>query len=127
MSYKILVVDDDLDVLETRKIILEHNDYEVETAASINVAKEILSKRKIDLILLDVMMERETDGFAFAQFVKSNEKFKKIPIILATAVNKRTKFNFDIEIDKDFMPVEKFMEKPIDSDELITTIRGLLK
>ncbi len=127
MSYKILVVDDDIDVLESRRIVLEHNNYEVETASNIKVAGEILEKMKIDLILLDVMMEKDTDGFNFAQEIKSNKKFKHIPIILATAVNQRTKFKFDIETDGDFLPVEKFMEKPIDPDDLIVAIRGLLK
>jgi len=127
MSFKILVVDDDIDVLETRKIVLEHNNYDVETATNITVAQEILENEKIDLILLDVMMEKDSDGFTFAQRVKANPKFKKIPIILATAVNQRTKFKFDIEKDGAFLPVEKFMEKPIDPDDLIVTIRGLLK
>ena len=127
MSYKILVVDDDVDVLDSRKIVLEHNNYEVLTATNIHVADEILKREKIDLIILDVMMENDSDGFNFAQQVKSDEKFAKIPIILATAVNQRTKFKFDIEKDGAFMPVEKFMEKPIDPDDLIVTIRGLLK
>jgi len=127
MSYKILVVDDDIDVLETRKIVLEHNNYDVETATNIEVAQEILEKGEIDLILLDVMMERDSDGFVFAQQVKNDDRFKNVPIILATAVNQRTKFKFDIEKDGDFLPVEKFMEKPIDPDDLIVTIRGLLK
>lgn len=127
MTYNILVVDDDIDVLETRKIVLEHNNYDVETATNITVAKEILEKDKIDLILLDVMMEKDSDGFIFAQAVKNDDRFKDIPIILATAVNQRTKFKFDPEKDGDFLPVEKFMEKPIDPDDLIVTIRGLLK
>lgn len=127
MSHKILVVDDDIDVLETRKIVLEHNNYSVLTATNIRVAKELLEKEKIDLIILDVMMEKDSDGFTFAQDVKNDNKFKNIPIIMATAVNQRTKFKFDIEKDGDFLPVEKFMEKPIDPDDLIATIRGLLK
>jgi CheY-like chemotaxis protein len=73
------------------------------------------------------MMEKDSDGFNFAQYVKGHEKFRHIPIVLATAVNLRTKFKFDIEKDGDFLPVEKFMEKPIDPDDLIATIRGLLK
>ena len=127
MRHKILVVDDDIDVLETRKIVLEHNNYEVVTATNVKVAEEILNKNGIDLIILDVMMENDSDGFNFAQKLKNSEKFRKIPIILATAVNQRTKFKFSIEDDGDFLPVEKFMEKPIDPDDLIVTIRGLLK
>ncbi len=127
MSQKILVVDDDIDVLESRKIVLEHNNYEVITATNIAVAQEIVEKGKVDLIVLDVMIEGDSDGFNFAIFLKGKEEFKNIPIILATAVNQRTKFKFDLERDGDFMPVEKFMEKPIDPDDLIVTIRGLLK
>ena len=127
MSYKILVVEDDIDELEARKIVLEHNNYNVETAASAAVAKEILESKKIDLILLDVMMEKDSDGFNFAQNIKHNEKFKHIPIIMTTAVSQRTGFKFDKKTDGAFLPVEKFMEKPIDPDDLIAAIRGLLK
>ncbi len=127
MSYKILVVDDDVDVLDSRKIVLEHNNYEVLAATNIHVADEILKREKIDLIILDVMMENDSDGFNFAQKIKGDKEFNHIPIIMATAVNQRTKFKFDIEQDGVFIPVEKFMEKPIDPDDLIVTIRGLLK
>jgi DNA-binding response OmpR family regulator len=127
MSRKVLVVEDDIDVLDAHQIVLEHNNYEVVTATNIKVAKEVLGHNKIDLIILDVMMEKSTDGFNFAQFVKMDQRFKHIPIIMATAVNKRTKFKFDIKQDGHFLPVEKFMEKPIDPDDLIATIRGLLK
>jgi CheY-like chemotaxis protein len=127
MSHKILVVDDDIDVLETRRIVLEHNNYDVVTATNVEVAREMLEKENIDCIILDVMMEKDSDGFTFAQEIKNTETFKAIPIIMATAVNQRTKFKFDIEKDGDFLPVEKFMEKPIDPDDLIVTIRGLLQ
>lgn len=127
MSHKILVVEDEIDILEAHKVVLEHNHYEVLTATNVGVAKELLEKHSIDLILLDVMMEKDSDGFNFAQYVKGSKKYKHIPIVLATAVNVRTKFMFDLEKDGDFLPVEKFMDKPIDPDDLIATIRGLLK
>ena len=127
MDSLILVVDDDIDVIETRKIVLEHNNYEVLTATNIDVAWELLEKNPVGLIVLDVMMNKDSDGFNFAQKVKADPKYSGIPIILATAVNQRTKFNFDPEEDGDFLPVEKFMEKPIDPDDLVMAIRGLLK
>jgi DNA-binding response OmpR family regulator len=127
MSHKILVVEDEIDILEAHRVVLEHNHYEVLAATNIGVAKELLEKHSIDLILLDVMMEKDSDGFNFAQYVKGSKKYKHIPIVMATAVNKRTKFMFDLEKDGDFLPVEKFMDKPIDPDDLIATIRGLLK
>lgn len=127
MSKRILVVEDDVDVLDSRKIVLEHNNYSVATATNVPGAREILEKENIDLIILDIMLENESDGFHFALFVKMHESFKSIPIIIATAVNQKTRFKFDISKDREFLPVEKFLEKPIDHDELIVTIRSLLK
>lgn len=127
MNEKILDIDDDVDVLEARKIVLEQNNFDVVQATNIKVAKEILEKEKIDLIILDVMMEKDSDGFNFAQWAKMDEKFKQIPIIVATSVSQRTGFKFDVEKDGAFLPVEKLLEKPIDPDHLIETIKSLLK
>jgi CheY-like chemotaxis protein len=127
MNKKILDIDDDVDVLEARKIVLEQNNFDVVQATNVKVAREILQKEKIDLIILDVMMEKNSDGFNFAQWAKMDEKLKQIPIVMATSVNQRTRFTFDIEKDGDFLPVEKFLEKPIDPDDLIKTLNGLLK
>jgi CheY-like chemotaxis protein len=127
MKKTILVVDDDVDILESRKIVLEHNSYKVLTAPTIRVAWEMVEKQPVDLIVLDVMMEKDTDGFTFAQKLRAHPDYKKIPIIMATAVNQRTKFRFDPATDTDFLPVDKFMEKPIDPDDLIMAIQGLIK
>ena len=127
MKKKILDIDDDPDVLEARRMVLEHNNYDVIQATNASVAREILENETIDLIILDVMMQKDTDGFNFAQFVKMNQKLKHIPIIMVTAVSQRTPFKFSPETDGAFLPVEKFLEKPVDPDDLIATIRGLLK
>ena len=87
MNKKILDIDDDMDVLEARRIVLEHDNFYVVQATNVKVAEEILEKEKIDLIILDVMMEKDSDGFNFAQRIKLNEKFKHIPIIMVTAVS----------------------------------------
>lgn len=127
MAIKILDIDDDQDVLTARKLVLEHDGFEVIQTTNIVVAREILENESIDLIILDVMMQKDSDGFNFAQHIKMNEKFKEIPIIMVTAVSQRTPFKFDPETDGTFLPVEKFLEKPVDPDLLIATIKGLLK
>jgi DNA-binding response OmpR family regulator len=127
VAIKILDIDDDQDVLTARKLVLEHDGFEVIQTTNIVVAREILENESIDLIILDVMMQKDSDGFNFAQHIKMNEKFKEIPIIMVTAVSQRTPFKFDPETDGTFLPVEKFLEKPVDPDLLIATIKGLLK
>jgi DNA-binding response OmpR family regulator len=127
VALKILDVDDDQDVLEARKMVLEHDGFEVIQTTNIDVARETVENESIDLIILDVMMQKDSDGFNFAQHVKLNEKLKHIPIIMVTAVSQRTPFKFNPETDGAFLPVEKFLEKPVDPDLLIATVRGLIK
>ena len=59
----ILVVDDDPDIVATSRIILESNGYEVQTAANGKDAVSLLSRIKPDLVMLDVMMTSDTEGF----------------------------------------------------------------
>ena len=81
----ILVVDDDPDIVATSRIILEGNGYEVQTASNGKEAKDLLSRCKPDLMLLDVMMASDTEGFDLAFQLKGDAQFKDLPIILLTA------------------------------------------
>ena len=126
MKKKILIVDDDIDVQQQMKVILDENGYDFLVAENVKEAAEHLEKEQVDLILLDVMMEKDSDGFNFAQKLKSTEKYKGIPIVMVTSVNQRTPFKFGTERDGDFLPVEKFIEKPIDPEAIIKAIHQYL-
>jgi len=77
-------------------------------------------------MVLDVMMEKDSDGFNMAQQVKVNEQYKHIPIIMVTSVNQKMPFKFDKDSDGGFLPVDEFMEKPIDPDQLLANVKKLL-
>ena len=81
----ILVVDDDPDIVATSRIILESNGYEVHTASNGKEALDLLSRIKPDLMLLDVMMASDTEGFDLAFKLKEDPEFKDLPIIMLTA------------------------------------------
>lgn len=121
MDKKILVVDDDVDVQYQMKVILEENGFNTVIADNAKKAWEIVEREPVDLILLDVMMEKNSDGFNFAQKLKSNNAFKKIPIVMVTSVNQKMPFNFGTG-DGDFLPVEKFIEKPIQPDKILEAV-----
>ncbi len=126
MSKRILVVDDDIDFLENMRIVISSHGYDVLTAENPDQARGKLENDTIDLIVLDVMMVKDSDGFNLAQSLKADPKYKHIPIIMATAVNqKQTAFTFGKDTDGSFLPVDKFMEKPIKADELLAAIEGL--
>lgn len=124
---KILIVEDDLDVIEAMKVVLESKKYRVISA---NDGKEGFGKAKSespDLIILDVMMRRETEGFDVTQNLRRNEQTKYIPILMITAITQKTGFQFSPETDGEFLPIDDYVEKPVQPDNLLTRVEKLLK
>jgi CheY-like chemotaxis protein len=126
MHKKILIIDDDIDLVEAMRLTLEHEGYEVVDAQDGKKGLEKIQKEKPDLILLDVMMETQDEGFHIAYQIRSNAETADLPIIMLTAVSQETGFSFDREKDEDFLPVNEFLEKPVNPDFLIEKVRAAL-
>jgi CheY-like chemotaxis protein len=123
---KILCIDDDNDILDGLKAILESNGFETEIASN---AKEGLEKAKQitpDLLIVDVMMDNDTDGFHLTYNIRKDESLKFKPILMLTSINQKTNFKFNPETDGEFLPVDKFIEKPVKPELLIKTVNNLL-
>ena len=125
---KILIIDDDPDIVEAMRMPLEANAYYVITA---NNGKEGLQRAKDeipDLIILDVMMETDTEGFHVAYELRSEEpdsKYKdcrEIPILMITAISQKKGMRFSPEEDEAFLPVDDFIEKPIQPKDLLKKV-----
>ena len=127
---KILLVDDDPDLVEAIRMVLEENGYECMHALSGTRALELLPREKPDLIVLDVMMDDMTEGFHVAYKIRKGEgglaSFTKIPIIMLTAIGQRTGMKFDLATDGDYLPVDDFLEKPVQPTVLVEKIETLL-
>ncbi len=132
MSRKILIIDDDIDVVEAMRIALESVDYEVETAGGTEEGFEKLFSFKPDMLILDVMMTTDTEGFNAAWEIRSPaansrfKDFKDIPILMISAVSLEKKMKFDPKKDKEFLPVNDFIEKPIAPGFLISKVKELV-
>lgn len=122
----ILVVDDDPDIVETSKTILEKAGYKVDTAENGTQALEKAKASRADLVLLDIMMDKETEGFHVAYNLKGDDKTKAMKILVLTNVAKKSGFKFSPETDEDYLPVDGFMEKPIEPKKLLSTVKELL-
>jgi two-component system, OmpR family, alkaline phosphatase synthesis response regulator PhoP len=126
----ILVVDDDPDIIATSRIILEANGYEVQTASDGQEARQLLSRRKPDLMLLDVMMASETEGFDLAFRLKEDPQLKDLPIIMLTAFLDKVRTEgagpFEFIMGEQW-PVEWLFEKPLDTKKLLAKIEAILK
>ncbi|HHT9158061.1 MAG TPA: response regulator, partial [Candidatus Tripitaka californicus] len=84
-------------------------------------------------VILDVMMETTTEGFHFAYKLRSEapdspyKDFRKLPILMITAIHRTTPFRFSPRTDEGFLPVEGFIEKPIEPRVLLEKVSHLLK
>ena len=123
MSKKIMIIDDDIDLVEAMRITLETDNYEVIDAQEGQKGVEILKKEKPDLLILDVMMGTLDEGFHIAYQIRNDEEIKDIPILMITAVGAQTGFKFDMQRDEDFLPVNEFIEKPVNPQILLDTVK----
>ena len=127
---KILIVDDDPDIVLTVRMVLESADHEVIEASSGQKGIEMIRIEHPDLIILDVMMETKTEGFQLALKLRSPDPtsefidYKDIPILMLTAIHSTTPLRFEPDID--YLPVELFVDKPIDPDDLLGKVDWLL-
>src|SRR6056297_654174 len=129
---KILVIDDDPDLVEGIKIALEANGFQVETAENGTEGLEKIKAAAPDLIVMDVMMDTITEGFQLSQKLKNPDPkseykaYAQIPILMLTGIPQKMNMTFSPEKDEDFLPVEAFIEKPIKLDSLIDKIKQML-
>ncbi|MFI5368577.1 MAG: response regulator transcription factor [Spirochaetia bacterium] len=122
MKY-ILIVDDDKDVFESMKIVLEAEGYRVDWATNGSEALQKAKAAKPDLMILDVMMNSDDEGFQVTYKMKQDGELSCIPIVMVTSVGSRTGFSFDRARDEDFLPVNEFLEKPVDPRVLVDKVR----
>jgi CheY-like chemotaxis protein len=122
----ILVVDDDADIVEALRTVLEASGYTVEAAASGTECLARVARRRPDLIILDVMMDKDTEGFHVSYQLKGDEATKAIPILMLTAIGKKFGYRFSPKKDEEYLPVEDFVEKPVEPRELLRRVEALL-
>ncbi len=120
MSHKILIVDDDIDLVEVLRIVLESHGYEVIDAQDGDRGYLLIEREKPDLIILDVMMRTEDEGFYIAEKIRSQPDIANIPIIILTAVCQQTGYQY--KKNDDVLPVDEFIEKPVMPNTLIEII-----
>lgn len=128
MGKHILLVDDDPHFVEATKGVLEECGYRITTAFSVDQCFESLETEKPDLIVLDVMMARLNSGFDVSRKLKKDPQTKDIPILMLTGVDVQYSFEFgEAAGDEAWLPVEDFVDKPVEAPELVRRIERLLK
>lgn len=119
--YKILVVDDDPDIIEIEKAILETEGYDVAVAYNGDECIESIKQEKPDLIILDIMMQTAYEGANTAQILRENTNTNDIPIIVVTSMP-----IYSIYPDNQWYPTDDFINKPIERSQLIAKVKQYL-
>lgn len=125
----IRIIDDDEELAENIALVLKNEGHSVDILTDTENAVEKLIQNTPDLLILDVMFpENPAGGFDLARKLRETQETKDLPVILLTAVNQEFPMDFSAkDIDKDWMPVQDFIEKPVDIPQLITKISNLLQ
>ena len=130
---KILIIDDDPDLVESMRIVLEANGYRVESAYNGTEGLELVKEIHPDLIILDVMMDSITEGFQVPYQLRSPDPeseyrdYSNIPILMVTGVSQKMHMTFSPDKDEDYLPVDELVEKPIQLDALLEKVKNLIK
>ncbi|GAB6278405.1 MAG: hypothetical protein STSR0006_04020 [Lentimicrobium sp.] len=125
---KILLVDDDIDFVFIQKAFLEKEGFQVVTAGDKFAGFERAKAEKPDLAILDVMMTTDQEGFEMAREMRKDPLLKDIPIIMLTSVDSVTGLNLkEMANDPKWLPVDSYLEKPVQPQKLLSEIKRLLK
>jgi DNA-binding response OmpR family regulator len=123
----ILIIDDDPDFVAVTKVILEAKQYNVRFAYDPDEGYATMEQEMPDVIILDVMMGKGAEGFIFARKMRKDSRFDKTPILMLTSMREQTGFDFPGErIHDKFLPVDDYVEKGIEPEELLEKIEQLL-
>lgn len=126
----ILVIDDDRDLVNSIRIILGSRGFSVRVAYNGREGYERILEKIPDLIILDVMMSTDTEGFDLAYRLKGDPRFANIPIIMTTGFPQKMaeqgpeRFQHILGMD---WPVSHLLEKPIDPQDLLNAVESFLK
>jgi CheY-like chemotaxis protein len=122
MAKTVLMIDDDPEFVEATTNLLEAKGFDVESASN---GKDGFEKAKAvnpDIILLDVMMTTESEGFDVARAMHKEESLKNKPVIIISGIRREMNLPFGFEPDEEWLPVKAVLEKPIKPDLLLSTI-----
>jgi len=123
---KILIVDDDPDLRDAIKTVLQ-NKYEMMEAGARDEVFQVLSGFRPDLIILDVMMDTTSTGFELSRELRKDEQLKNVKILMLTSVDEVTNIDFKSAAgDAEWLPVNDYLTKPIEPKILVSKVEALL-
>jgi CheY-like chemotaxis protein len=125
----ILVVDDDPDIRETMRLVLTRSDYEVRTARNGSEALKVLNHFQPDLVIMDMMMDTDTEGLDVAGVLRKDPRWQDVPIIMLTCFLEKVRSEGPEKFQKilgEDWPADWLFEKPVDHAKLLAKIERII-
>jgi DNA-binding response OmpR family regulator len=123
---KILVIDDDPDFLLAVQTVLEAYDFDVETATTPEEGVSKVESCEPDLVILDVLMPIDYEGFEVARVIREEQHRTDLPIVILTNVHSVKKVPYRFAPDEDYLPVDVFLDKPVEPKALVAIVKEVL-
>lgn len=123
---RILIAEDDSDLMEQMDVYLSGGGYEVLKAYTQKDAEKIMEEKEFDAAVLDLMMENPDSGFILSHKIKKS--FPNKPVIIVTSVTKETGFYFDKSQDRDnWIKADAVIQKELRFEQLKKELERLLR
>lgn len=121
---KVLIVDDDIDLLEQNKVLLESKGVEVVTAETAAEGITKFNQHNPDAAIIDLIMEEHDSGFVLCHKLKKTEKGKNIPVFILTSATYETGFKFSATTSEEqkWIKCDGLINKPVVIEDLISKI-----
>jgi CheY-like chemotaxis protein len=128
---KVLVIDDDPDVLRTTELALQYKGFEVLTASGPGDGMQQLEQGRPDAVVLDIMMPDGIEGFNWLWKVRrhADEKLRDVPVVVVSGIHDTTELRFspdDSDETGNYLPAQAFMDKPINPGLLAEKLTSLI-
>jgi len=122
----ILVVDDDADVREALRLMLEPKGYKVTLCATGPEGRELARTRVPDLILLDIMLATVSEGLHVAYELQKDESLAHVPIIMISSIGETLGLDYASEVGTDYLPATCFLPKPLTAAMVLEAVEQAL-
>ncbi|MFO7973856.1 MAG: response regulator [Candidatus Hydrogenedentota bacterium] len=122
----ILIIDDDADFRDACKLILESAGFAVAEADDPEEGLKKVEAENPDLVILDVLMPREYEGFEVARRIREELGMHDVPILMLSAVHDVKKTPYRFEPSQPYLPVQAFLDKPVAPETLLRKVQDML-
>jgi DNA-binding NtrC family response regulator len=120
----VLLIDDDVDLVEMNRIVLQQRGHNIRFAYSAAEARVALTQGLPDVVVLDIMMESDSAGIELAREI--HELYPNLPTVILSSIHEVKHLPYRFTPDENWLPVLKFLDKPVDPADLADEIEAIL-